>query len=57
MTGFLMDSKIISVHGREGLVPEKNNYGQFRFMSHEVFNLNVYDIPLCSIEKVCDASD
>ena len=48
---FSISSKIISVHGRDWIVPEGNNEGQFRFMSHEIFNLKVYDVTLCPIEK------
>lgn len=46
-----METKKITVHGREWEVPLLNNDGQFNFMSHEIFNLKVYDYHVCEIES------
>lgn len=46
-----METKKIIVHGREWEVPSLNNDGQFNFMSHEIFNLQVYDYHVCKIES------
>jgi FkbM family methyltransferase len=45
----VIETKTITVHGRDWIVPATNNDGQFRFMSHEIFNLKVYDYHLCPI--------